>query len=183
MTQVVVRKCFFFLFSFLFVFILTICNQINNLKFVGLTECGALHQFFARWFPLFTKFFAMLPLFRIGTVAQLYFFIVQFSFGCHLTLGHLAMFFLAMEWPLLSVTQIDGRQLAKLFFQRESCQDPLEGIELSWILKKLPNLELYKSIEIDMVVIQYIQYIQGTNVTSQILGFFRCIFRAALYEW
>ena len=94
MTQVVVRKCFYFIF----VFVWTICNQISNLKFVGLTVFFCLFffkdvflplqrtccticcsgrvlvhfaKFFARWLPQGTslKFFAMLPLFRIGTVA------------------------------------------------------------------------------------------------------------------
>ena len=102
MTQVVVRKCFFFLFSFLFVFI---CNQINNLKFVGLTVFFCLFFFkdvfclsqrtslsFWQGGSLRALHLSFSQCYHSSELALLQFLVDQFSFGCHLTLGPLVMF-------------------------------------------------------------------------------------------
>ena len=114
MTQVVVRKCFYFIF----VFVWTICNQISNLKFVGLTVffvCFSLKMFSCLFRGLVAQsavlagswctslsflqggshralHLSFSQCYHSSELALLHFLVDQFSFGCHLTLGPLVMF-------------------------------------------------------------------------------------------
>ena len=89
-------------FYFLFVFI---CNQINNLKFVGLTVFFCLFFFkdvfclsqrtslsFWQGGSLRALHLSFSQCYHSSELALLQFLVDQFSFGCHLTLGPLVMF-------------------------------------------------------------------------------------------